>query len=236
MNQLLAIAFGGAVGAILRFVVSGSVYQWLGRGFPYGTLAVNIIGSFLIGLLTEVLLLQPATGITISYRPAILVGLFGSFTTFSTFSLETIYLIEQGYILRAGANAIVSVVLGLFTAWLGLLSGRTLFYYSSGAIPLFGWVFPYGIILINCLGAFLIGLFTQVLVEQLTVSFEFRAAILVILVGMFVTFSGLYLILYLLAEGYGLKQELSMLLAIFLGNMFACIIAVWIGLLAGKQL
>jgi fluoride exporter len=236
MNQLFAIAFGGAVGAILRFIVSGSVYQWLGRGFPYGTLAVNIIGSFLIGLLTEVLLLQPASGISMAYRPAVLVGLFGSFTTFSTFSLETIYLIEQGYILRAIMNAVGSVALGLLTVWLGLLSARTLFFYTAGSVRLFGWLFPYGIILLNFLGAFLIGVFTQVLVEQLAISFEARAAILVIVTGLFITFSGLYLILYLLTEGYGLKQELSMLLLIFLGNMFICMIAVWIGLLAGKQL
>jgi len=58
MNQLLAIAFGGACGAVLRFLLSSGVYQWLGRGFPYGTLAVNIIGSFLLGMLTEALILQ----------------------------------------------------------------------------------------------------------------------------------------------------------------------------------
>jgi protein CrcB len=89
MNPLIAIAFGGACGAVLRFLVSSGVYQWLGRGFPYGTLTVNVLGSFLIGLLTEVLVLQ-RIAITMEYRSAILVGLFGSFTTFSTFSLETL--------------------------------------------------------------------------------------------------------------------------------------------------
>lgn len=236
MNQLLAIALGGAAGAILRFVLSNGVYQWLGREFPYGTLAVNLIGSFLLGLLTEVLLLQPPSGLTIAYRPAILVGLFGAFTTFSTFSLETIYLIEQGYILRASGNVIITICAGLFAAWVGLLSGRTLFFYTSGAVRLFGWIFPYGILFVNFIGALLIGLFTQTLVQQMSVSVEYRAAIMVVLTGLFVTFSGLYFILYLLAEGYAFKQELHNLLILFLINMVVCIVAIWLGLLAGRQL
>jgi fluoride exporter len=61
MNQLIAVALGGSLGSVLRFLVSTGVYQWLGRGFPYGTLAVNVIGSFLIGLLAEALILQRIT-------------------------------------------------------------------------------------------------------------------------------------------------------------------------------
>jgi len=55
MNQLIAVAVGGACGAVVRFLMSSGLYQWLGRGFPYGTLVVNVVGSFLIGLLTEAL-------------------------------------------------------------------------------------------------------------------------------------------------------------------------------------
>ena len=73
MNSLIAVAFGGAGGAVLRFLVSSGVYQWLGRGFPYGTLAVNIIGSFFIGLLTEAFILQ-RIAVSLEYRAAILVG------------------------------------------------------------------------------------------------------------------------------------------------------------------
>jgi len=58
MNHLLAVAMGGALGAVLRFMVSNGVYHWLGRSFPFGTLAVNILGSFLIGLMTEALIVQ----------------------------------------------------------------------------------------------------------------------------------------------------------------------------------
>ncbi|MGZ8145045.1 MAG: fluoride efflux transporter FluC, partial [Methylosarcina sp.] len=67
MSQLLAVALGGACGSVLRFLVSTGFYQWLGRGFPFGTLAVNIIGSFLIGLLAEALILQRIT-FTLEYR------------------------------------------------------------------------------------------------------------------------------------------------------------------------
>ena len=90
MNQLIAIALGGGCGAVVRFLISSGLYQWLGRGLPYGTLVVNVIGSFLIGLLTEALILQRLS-FSLEYRAAILVGFIGAFTTFSTFSLETIY-------------------------------------------------------------------------------------------------------------------------------------------------
>jgi len=236
MNQMISIALGGAIGALLRFFVSSGVYQWLGRELPYGTLAVNVIGSFLIGLMSEALLTQAGGSLTISYRAAVLVGLFGSFTTFSTFSLETVYLIEQGYLLRAAINVLVSIGICLPAAWAGLLSGRTLFFYSGGTIRWLGWVFPYGIVAVNFLGAFLLGIFVQLLVYRVSMSMEYRAAILVVLVGMFATFSGLYLIFYLLEEGYAFNQDLPRLLAVFFGNGFVCIVAVWIGLLAAKQL
>ena len=86
MNQLIVVAFGGAAGAVVRFLVSTGIYQWLGRDFPFGTLVVNVVGSFLIGLLTEALILQ-RIAIGVEYRAAILIGFIGEFTTFSTFSL-----------------------------------------------------------------------------------------------------------------------------------------------------
>lgn len=122
MAQLISIAVGGAAGALLRFWVSNGVYALLGRGFPYGTLAVNVIGSLLMGLL-YVFFLERMT-VSAELRGAILIGLLGSFTTFSTFSMETLNLVEQAEFLKAALNALLSVVLCLFAAWFGLVIGR----------------------------------------------------------------------------------------------------------------
>jgi CrcB protein len=122
MGNLLAIAMGGALGAVLRYSVSTGVYAWLGRGFPYGTLVVNVLGSLLIGVLSELfiqrMMVSPET------RAAILIGVLGAFTTFSTFSLETMSLLEQGSLMKAFYNVFFSVLLCLLATWLGLLIGR----------------------------------------------------------------------------------------------------------------
>ena len=124
MLQVIAIAGGGAVGALLRFWVSTGVYQLLGRGFPWGTLAVNVIGSFLMGLLF-VLFLERSM-VSGELRGAVLVGLLGAFTTFSTFSIETLTLIEQADYLKALLNALLSVVVCILACWAGLALGRQL--------------------------------------------------------------------------------------------------------------
>ncbi len=235
MNPVIAIALGGACGAVLRFLVSSGVYQWLGRGFPYGTLAVNVLGSFLIGLLTEALVLQ-RIAITIEYRSAILVGLFGSFTTFSTFSLETLYLIEQGNLLKAALNILISVCACLFAVWLGLLAGRGLFSYSGGVIRWMGWVFPYAMVAVNALVAFLIGLLAALLIYKSILSDEYRAALIIVIVGMFATLSSLYVVLYLIEEGHQFEKELNMMLSVFLGNALLCGTAIWAGLWLGKSI
>ncbi|MBT3812732.1 MAG: fluoride efflux transporter CrcB [Gammaproteobacteria bacterium] len=235
MNPLIAIAFGGACGAVLRFLVSSGVYQWLGRGFPYGTLTVNVLGSFLIGLLTEVLVLQ-RIAITMEYRSAILVGLFGSFTTFSTFSLETLFLIEQGNLLKAALNILISVCACVFAVWIGLLAGRGLFSYSGGVIRWMGWIFPYALVVVNALVAFLIGLVAALLIYKSSLSEEYRAALLIVIVGMFATLSSLYVVLYLIEEGHQFEKELNMMLSVFLGNALLCGAAIWGGLLLGKQI
>lgn len=124
MLQVIAIAGGGAVGALLRFWVSTGVYQLFGRGFPWGTLAVNVIGSFLMGLLF-VLFLERSM-VSGELRGAVLVGLLGAFTTFSTFSIETLALIEQADYLKALLNALLSVVVCILACWAGLVLGRQL--------------------------------------------------------------------------------------------------------------
>lgn len=124
MNQTLAIAAGGALGALLRFWVSSGVYAVLGRGFPYGTLAVNVLGSLLMGLLYILMLERLALGA--EWRAFALVGLLGAFTTFSTFSIETLTLIEQADYFKAVANALVSVVACVGAAFIGVMLARQL--------------------------------------------------------------------------------------------------------------
>lgn len=124
MVRVLAIAAGGAVGALLRYWVSSGTHALLGRGFPYGTLVVNVLGSFAIGFLF-VLFLERMT-LSGEWRAGILVGVLGAFTTFSTFSIETLNLLEEGAHLKASLNVALSVALCLAGAWFGLLLGRTL--------------------------------------------------------------------------------------------------------------
>ena len=122
MNQVLAIAAGGATGAVLRFWVSSGVYAVLGRGFPYGTLAVNVIGSLAMGLLYVLMIDRMAAGA--EWRAFVLVGLLGAFTTFSTFSIETLTLMQDALYLRALLNVLLSVVACAGAAMLGAILAR----------------------------------------------------------------------------------------------------------------
>ena len=124
MKALVLIAIGGAFGAVFRYGASLGVYSLLGRGFPYGTLFVNVTGSLLMGLLSVLFLER--YNIAPEWRAAILVGLLGSFTTFSTFSMETLALLEQGDISRASLNIVLSVVVCLLAVWAGVIIGRQL--------------------------------------------------------------------------------------------------------------
>ena len=235
MNHLLAVALGGSLGAVLRFLVSNGVYHWLGRSFPYGTLAVNILGSFLIGLMTEALIVQ-RVAISTEYRAALLVGVFGSFTTFSTFSLETIFLLEQGSFAKAGYNVLVSVISCLLAVWLGLLIGRTLFNYSGGVIHWQGGIVPYALIFVNAIGAFIIGLITTLLLTKVALSLEYRTVLITLLVGLYLTFSSLYVMLYLIESGHTVSDHLTVIVSVFMFNILASGLAMWSGLLIGKNL
>ena len=124
MQQLLAIAGGGALGAIFRFGLSNSVHRILGRDFPYGTLVVNTVGSLLMGLCFVLLVERMA--VSAEWRSAILVGLLGAFTTFSTFSFETLALFNAGAPIKALVNIMMSVMLCLLATWLGMTLGRQL--------------------------------------------------------------------------------------------------------------
>lgn len=124
MTQAVAIAAGGALGALMRFWLSTAVYAALGRGFPYGTLAVNVIGSLLMGLLYVLMLERLALGA--EWRAFALVGVLGAFTTFSTFSIETLNLLQQADYVKAALNVLVSVVACIGAALIGVLIARQL--------------------------------------------------------------------------------------------------------------
>ena len=124
MIQWLAIAGGGAAGALSRFGVTHLVQSVLGRGFPYGTMTANIAGSLLMGLL-YILFLERFAG-NEELRLALTTGFLGAFTTFSTFSVETLLLFEGGELLKAVSNVLVTVIVCLFAAWLGMKLGRLL--------------------------------------------------------------------------------------------------------------
>ncbi len=107
-----------------RYWASNGVYGMLGRGFPYGTLFVNVLGSLLMGVLYIVLLERMNVGPEV--RGVMLIGFLGAFTTFSTFSIETLNLIEQAAYAKAIANAFLSVLVCVGAAWLGVLIGRSM--------------------------------------------------------------------------------------------------------------
>lgn len=96
----------------------------MSRDFPYGTLTVNVIGSFLMGL-TYVMLIE-RLNLSPEWRAFIIVGLLGAFTTFSTFSIETLLLIESSELSKALTNVILSVVLCIMGSWIGIILGRQL--------------------------------------------------------------------------------------------------------------
>ena len=118
MMNLLLVAVGGALGAVARYGVGVGAARWLGLGFPWGTLAVNVVGGFAMGWLAA--RVGPEQE---ALRLALGVGVLGGFTTFSAFSLETVRLMEHQPGLAA-LYAAASVVLSVGACWLGLYLGR----------------------------------------------------------------------------------------------------------------
>ena len=124
VQQLTAVAIGGAAGAVMRWLMAGAVQRWAGGAFPWGTFAVNALGSFLLGFLF-VWLIERSTASEL-VRLALTVGMLGAFTTFSTYSLESIRLLQEGALGMAAANVMGQVVVCLLLTWLGIQLARTI--------------------------------------------------------------------------------------------------------------
>jgi CrcB protein len=123
MKIWLAVALGGAIGAVLRFAVSRGAANAFGTGFPWGTLIVNMIGAFSIGFLTAWFMSR--FSVSPALRALVLTGVLGALTTFSTFSLETLELAQTGAMGRAGLSIVANVGLSLVLVWVGYgLGGR----------------------------------------------------------------------------------------------------------------
>lgn len=118
----MLVFLGGGIGAALRYWMQGAVYSRTGADFPYGTMAVNILGCFLIGLL--MVSLEERFLAVPSLRLFLTIGILGGFTTFSSFSYETLALVRDGEMLRAFANVGLSVTACLFATWVGMLIGK----------------------------------------------------------------------------------------------------------------
>lgn len=117
MLRVLLIGGFGFLGTIARYAVQGVVQRVSGSTFPYGTLAVNVLGSFVVGLIATLALERAA--MSPLWRSAILIGFCGGFTTFSALAYETFELARTGDPLRAGLNLVASAALGLAAVWIG---------------------------------------------------------------------------------------------------------------------
>jgi fluoride exporter len=118
------IAIGGAIGTLMRYAFSSLIAVWFGQTFPWGTLLVNISGSFIIGFFASLTGPDGRVMVAPDFRQFFMVGICGGYTTFSSFSLQTLNLVQQGEMLQAGANIGASVVLCLAAVWLGYAAAQ----------------------------------------------------------------------------------------------------------------
>ena len=125
MKLIFAIAIGGALGAVGRYVVSVLMLQWISSNIPLGTLVVNVVGSFVLGLVYEcgILVWQSSN----EFKAFLIVGILGGFTTFSSFSLEIVVLFQKGEIGAGVLYAVGSLVLAVLGLTMGIIFGRSIF-------------------------------------------------------------------------------------------------------------
>jgi crcB protein len=122
VTEILVVAFGGSLGAVMRYAASNWAAVRVGADFPYGTLIVNVVGCFIIGafmtLTTERIVVSPY------WRLLVTVGFIGGLTTFSSFSYETLRLMADGEMLLAFYNVALNLVVGFMATWLGIALAR----------------------------------------------------------------------------------------------------------------
>lgn len=122
MTKYLAVAVGGALGAMLRYYLGGTVLSRIAVPFPMATFVINVTGSFILGffmtIVTERIQLSP------HLRLAVAVGFIGAYTTFSTFEYETARLMEERHMTEALLNVLLSFIVGFAAVWLGIFAGR----------------------------------------------------------------------------------------------------------------
>ena len=120
--KLATVAAGGALGASLRYMAAAVTHAFMGEDFPYGTMMVNVLGSLIIGYM---LVLLPDSEESIPYlRLLLITGVLGGFTTYSAFSIETLQLIQDGHLTKAGLNVVLTLILCFLAVWGGFLLGR----------------------------------------------------------------------------------------------------------------
>ena len=121
MNNLMVniglVACGGAFGATLRYLIGIGIVSLFGKGFPFATLTVNIVGSLIMGYIFQ--LVQQETISSSPWWPLIGVGFLGALTTFSTFSMDNIVMMQQGEFIKAGLNIVLNVTISLFACYIG---------------------------------------------------------------------------------------------------------------------
>jgi CrcB protein len=121
MLSYLWIALGGALGTTARYWLSGVVARSIGETFPWGTLVINVTGSFVIGFFGALTGPDGRVFVGSTARQFVMIGMCGGYTTFSSFSLQTLNLMNDGEWLRAGANIGLSVLLCMFAVWVGVV-------------------------------------------------------------------------------------------------------------------
>jgi CrcB protein len=122
----LWIALGSALGGVARYAWSSAIANWIGQGFPWGTLVVNVSGSFVIGFFATLTGPDGRVLAPPDMRQFVMVGLCGGYTTFSSFSLQTLTLVQDGEMARAGLNIGGSVLLCLSAVWIGHVAAAAL--------------------------------------------------------------------------------------------------------------